>query len=409
MATTGTLRSLDVIVTSDCNLRCAYCYQNARSRRSISWGALRPALDLLLRSRRPRVNLLFIGGEPLLEFPLVRRAVTYVETRRRRNLRVAFSIATNGTLLGPREAEFLSRHEFDVQVSFDGVGNAQQLRGPSTRAALDALLDRLRHTQPELFTRRLSIAITVVPRTLPFLADSVDYFLAKGAPEVIINPSLTHHADWRHESRALLRDQFSRIYRTCLRHYRRTGLVPIRLFRRPSAGSEAKAPGSWLCGTGRGESLTVDVNGELSGCVLFARSYQRFPATQLGRSMDTLQLGPVAASGLGRRLAGYGSVLEATGLFHHREDKHSAYGRCARCRYRAECSVCPVCIVHVPGNEDPNRIPDFVCMFNRIAASYRRRFPPQPDAQAVLSGGILVPELVRDVMSRADGLERQMD
>lgn len=404
MANAGALRSLDVIVTSDCNLRCRYCYQNARTSRSMTWATLRPALDLLLESRRPRVSLLFIGGEPLLEFPLICRAVRYVETRRRNDLVVKFSVVTNGMLLGPGEADFFSRHDFDIQLSFDGVADAQRLRGRSTRVTLNALVDRLRREQPALFARGLSIATVVTARTLPWLAESVDYFLAKGVPQVIINPALTHQPDWRPESISQLDEQCSRIYRSCLRHYRRTGLVPIRLVRR-SRGAGAREPGTWLCGTGRGESLTLDVDGELSGCVLFARSYQRFPATPLGRAMDTLQLGHVDTAGLSRRLSAYPGVLQAAEIFDGRKDKYSSYGRCATCACRRECSLCPVCIVHQPGNEDPNRIPDFVCAFNRVAGSYRRRFPAQPDAGMLLTGRARVPELVQDVINRAGELQ----
>jgi sulfatase maturation enzyme AslB (radical SAM superfamily) len=406
MATGAGLRSLDVIVTSDCNLRCAYCYQNAKTAGVITWGTVRPALDLLLESRRHRVTLLFIGGEPLLEFPLIRRAVRHVETHRRRNLSVEFALATNGTLIGEGEADFLARHDFDLQVSFDGVDQVQRLRGAWTGSRLDELIDRLRRDHPAYFVRRLSIATTVVARTVPFLARSVDYFLAKGVPDVVINPALTHQPDWRPASVGLVDDAFSRIYRSCLRRYRQTGLIPLQLFRRRYPELDERVPGTWMCGTGRGESLTVDVDGELSGCVLFARSYQRFPETPLGRAMDTLRLGPIGAPGLGRRLAAYGGALKAAGLFDGRERKYSSYGACAACDCRSVCSVCPVCIVHQPENGDPNRIPDFVCAFNRVAAAYRRRFPVQPDARMRLTGRAPVPALVQEVIDHAEELRR---
>jgi len=60
-----------------------------------------------------------------------------------------------------------------------------------------------------------------------------------------------------------------------------------------------------------------------------------------------------------------------------------------------------VSIVHQPGNEDPHRIPPFVCAFSRVAARYRRRFPPAPDARRLLTDGAPVPRLVREVVQHA--------
>ena len=79
MSDLNDLQTLEIILTSRCNLCCSYCCQNARTARSMEWETLRASLDLILRSRREKVALLFIRGEPLLEFRLLRRAVEYVE------------------------------------------------------------------------------------------------------------------------------------------------------------------------------------------------------------------------------------------------------------------------------------------------------------------------------------------
>ena len=84
------------------------------------------------------MSLLFIGGEPLLEFPLMRQAVEYIEDAPARHLRVHYEIVTNGTLLRDEQTAFLAEHDFDVQFSFDGVPAAQDLRGAGTFAVLDA-------------------------------------------------------------------------------------------------------------------------------------------------------------------------------------------------------------------------------------------------------------------------------
>src|SRR6266545_2008177 len=103
---------LEVILTAGCNLRCTYCYQNDKKPRSMSWDTLRGALDLVLPSRSPDLQILFLGGEPLLEFPLIRQAVEYVRSACPPDKKVQYSMVTNGTLLREEQAEFLAEHQF---------------------------------------------------------------------------------------------------------------------------------------------------------------------------------------------------------------------------------------------------------------------------------------------------------
>jgi hypothetical protein len=68
-------------------------------------------------------------------------------------------------------------------------------------------------------------------------------------------------------------------------------------------------------------------------------------------------------------------------IFHHKEMKYSSYGRCRDCSYLNGCYVCPVSIGYDPANEDPRKIPDFLCAYNMVALKYRDRFPPMPDVK----------------------------
>src|SRR5882672_2352296 len=143
-AASSDLHALQLILTAQCNLRCSYCYQNAKTSRRIEWSIVQSALDRLLASKRNDVKILFIGGEPLLEFPTIERAVEYIDEHKRRDMEIRLAMITNGLLLGEREIGFLVDHEFHVQLSFDGVPSAQALRGEHTFEKLDALLDWLR-------------------------------------------------------------------------------------------------------------------------------------------------------------------------------------------------------------------------------------------------------------------------
>lgn len=389
MASREGIDTLEVILTAGCNLRCQYCYQNEKKARRMEWETLSAALDLLLASRRRRLTLIFLGGEPLLEFPLVRRAVDHVRANRRPGRRVRYYLITNGTLLGDEETRFLVRNRFDLQLSFDGVPQAQALRGGRTFEVLDRLLDRLREEHPSYFRDHLKIAMTLTAATVPHLADSIAYFLRKGVAEVELTPVATHDPLWRRERIEELDHQFSRVFALSLRHYRRTGEVPFVLFRRGSGEAGFHAPeGSAMCGAPSGRTLAVDVDGQVQGCAVFVESYQSFPSPFLSQRVAAMRMGDLRAADFPERLRGYPEAARETGIFHGKENKRSSYGRCAECRFLATCAICPASIGHIPGNSDPDLIPDFPCAYNLVALAYRERFPVLPDPLEVLTGAV---------------------
>ncbi len=108
---------LVLLPTLGCNLRCRYCFEatgapdaaEAERPSVMSEMVLRQALRLLPREGR----IGFFGGEPLLAWPQVVRAVELAGERR-------YGLTTNGTLLTPEIAAFLDRHNFALIVSVDG-------------------------------------------------------------------------------------------------------------------------------------------------------------------------------------------------------------------------------------------------------------------------------------------------
>ncbi len=372
----------------------------------MSWAVLRAALDMLLQSEHPRRRVFFVGGEPLLAFALIRRAVGYVERRRRRATPVSYEISTNGLLLGRREARFFEATRFCVQVSFDGVRPAQEARAPGTFEKVDRLLETVRTNYPALFSA-LRVNLTVTPDSIPHLADSVQYLLGKGVRAITASPSLNGSSRWSPALEAALDRQVARVFDACRRHYETTGCVP---FRALASGSRAAGSGR-LCSFGSGQTLTVDVDGTLTGCVMTARSYQHFRATRLGRAFRGLQIGHITDPDLSRRLQTYRGRFEATGLFDGRHRKYSSHGRCATCRYLAECTVCPASIVLGATTDDPDRVPDLVCAFNRVSAKYRARFARlESPGGARLPAGVpqgLAEVIVRHLTALARGPQRR--
>jgi len=384
-----------LILTSECNLRCAYCFENSKGPGRMEWGTLKAALDLALKHGQHRMKILFSGGEPLLEFELIRKALAYTKGRIPRSKHLSFTLITNGTLLTNERAAFLARRSVNVQVSSDGVSAAQERRAPDTFASLDELLDRLRRDLPDFYENHVRISMTVVPRTVRYLADSFGYFLTKGVRRVAVAPSISDDTSWKLHQKTQLQRQFGRIYEMSLAHFDRTGDVPFVLFRplgEETRSSDGDLPlssdregepevsrirGQLVCAAGRGEMLAVDVDRRVYPCITLAASCQTLESAVLKESARAMRLGSLSGSQFWER---YHRLPQAAGrlaIFKQRESRRSSYRLCKDCRYLSQCLICPVSLGHLPGNESCERVPDFACAFTFTGLKYREQFLKQ--------------------------------
>jgi sulfatase maturation enzyme AslB (radical SAM superfamily) len=220
--------------------------------------------------------------------------------------------------------------------------------------------------------------VTLTSAAIPHLKDSITYFLGKGVPEIGITPIVTHDAGWTNDRIEALDQQFSGVFEACLRHHRRTGEIPLLLFRSNGAAAHDRRPGGAMCRASTGQNLAIDVDGQVHGCAAFIESYQKFPSPFLRKRVAAIRLGDFRAPRFTARLAGYPQAARRTGIFHDKRGKHSSFGRCGECRFVEACSVCPASIGHIPGNTDPSRVPDFICAFNLVALHWREQFPVAP-------------------------------
>lgn len=121
------LHTLVLNVGTGCNLACGYCYKSdltePASTRAMSIETARAAVDSLLAANPARrsFNVVFFGGEPLLQRPLIEATVDYAEAEAaRRGVQANFALTTNATLLTPRIIDWLNAHRFGITVSIDG-------------------------------------------------------------------------------------------------------------------------------------------------------------------------------------------------------------------------------------------------------------------------------------------------
>lgn len=121
------VKALCLYVSHHCNLACRYCFARAGHpdaiRKLMPSDVARRAVDLLIRGSgaRRRVEIDFFGGEPLLNFPVVRDTIRYARSQgEEAGKRFGFTVTTNGLLLTPEVRRFLLDNEVNVVLSLDG-------------------------------------------------------------------------------------------------------------------------------------------------------------------------------------------------------------------------------------------------------------------------------------------------
>ena len=133
---TGILQ-LTLGITEDCNFRCNYCvfsdnyeYSRNHSKKYMNFPIAKKAIDYyfsLLEEgkkynplRSPSVG--FYGGEPLLNFELIKKCVEYIEGEYK-NWKTRYTLTTNGSLLDKEKIDWLVVHDFTIAISLDGPEN----------------------------------------------------------------------------------------------------------------------------------------------------------------------------------------------------------------------------------------------------------------------------------------------
>ena len=114
-------------IAHDCQLRCKYCFASTgdfgKGRKLMSFETGKHAIDFLLENSgdRPNLELDFFGGEPLMNFGVVKQVVEYARSREKEyNKKFRFTITTNGLLLDDEKIDFINREMSNVVLSIDG-------------------------------------------------------------------------------------------------------------------------------------------------------------------------------------------------------------------------------------------------------------------------------------------------
>ncbi len=125
--TSGVIKALCLHIAHTCNLNCSYCFASQGKyhgeRALMSYEVGKRALDFLVENSGSRHNLEvdFFGGEPLMNFDVVKKLVEYASSiEKEKNKHFRFTLTTNGVLVDDDVIEFANKEMSNVVLSLDG-------------------------------------------------------------------------------------------------------------------------------------------------------------------------------------------------------------------------------------------------------------------------------------------------
>lgn len=165
-------RTLNMIVTMNCNLACSYCF--ARSQHElldISSDQAIKIVDMFFSdleldevNKTCPVYIRFIGGgEPLLKFKKIKEIIAYIDKNYSSKYVVKYRITTNGTILSDEIVRFLNDYDISMKISLDGdkIHHDTNRKFKSGEGTFDTIVSNVNKLQPVLANRVLAVGCVI--------------------------------------------------------------------------------------------------------------------------------------------------------------------------------------------------------------------------------------------------------
>ena len=318
---------MELILTEACNLGCTYCFEyGANAAKSMSKDVARRAVDFLAKACRGResVEIMFMGGEPLLQFDLISWVVDYSRSVFSRiDKQVRFSMQTNGVLLTEDCCRFFREHDVRYCLSLDGgaLSNDRHRKTLGGTGTFQVLAEKM--TTLKRFQHWQGARMTIMPDHADRVGDNIQELHEELAINQFIIGFATH-VPWTDDRIAAYAHGLAAAFEYFVeqrveKHSRRLRIGLFELGQINEAFTKKKNSG-WGCGAGSGR-LAVSPDGTFHGCSKLAW------ATSGGSAHAPLPLGSVGT--------GFSNPDNRLKLLNHTSEPRS---KCQSCELNNHCS-----------------------------------------------------------------------
>ncbi|OQD44824.1 hypothetical protein BIY37_11375 [Candidatus Brocadia sapporoensis] len=200
-------------------MRCQYCYIDKKDT-EMSLSIAKKIVDFIFKNTpsKEKIDIGFFGGEPLLEFELIKKITETIENHPSFNKKlVELTVVTNGTIFSDEIADFLNEHHIGFCLSCDGPPFVQDTfrclqDGKGSSSIVTNTIRRAKETL-------LSVLVNAVyhPQTFRYLPHVVEYLASLGLKRIYLNPDFS--APWSKKEAELLSEIYGQISKQYIDFY----------------------------------------------------------------------------------------------------------------------------------------------------------------------------------------------
>ncbi|HUT54975.1 MAG TPA: radical SAM protein [bacterium] len=285
--------SLYLLLSQSCNLGCVYCLNGVKTYKKDRNLKMKPeiafkSVERCLQSLNPKgkLEIVFFGGEPLMNWPLAKQVITHCEKKLKKKFPdkpIRYHLTSNLTIMPPDLIQWAKRYNMTFLCDIDGPAKIHDQCRPfvNGKPSHDRILKNIRRLREAGLT--VALRTTVTSKNQDHMLEVAKHHKkigARGSAFVPVNP-VNSDEDILSEdlipSTAKLLDGLAKVYKS--KTWSTQDLFPFNVYASHLAGGGRSVLG---CGAPYGNTPVVDVNGDVYPCIYLV-GIKRF---YMGNIMD---------------------------------------------------------------------------------------------------------------------------
>ncbi len=180
---------IQLVVTNKCNFRCKYCFlelmycsedrirlqkdpKNQIMTKQDAKKYIQKVIDLIIKNKGKELYILFTGGEPLTNWPVVKYVFDEFGNGKKHGLKINYSIDTNGSLITDEIAKYLKKYNANTIVSFDSThGKVRVLANGEN--SISIIMKNIKLLNK--YKNRIALNTAITTETFPYFGEKYNY------------------------------------------------------------------------------------------------------------------------------------------------------------------------------------------------------------------------------------------